>query len=154
LPSPRLDVPTLDGDRRARSWRPAGGRPASDPARQRRRCLWIRRLAMTERTGRRGPLHARESHRARGSRKDRNMARLKHSALSTAGPAATANFYKSVFGLTELRREPPDSGAEGVWLSDGYIYLAVLKHESESAPNLGVGASTVKGVHHIGFQVD
>ena len=25
------------------------------------------------------------------------------------------------FGLTELRREPADTGAEGVWLSNGYI---------------------------------
>ena len=82
------------------------------------------------------------------------MARIKHIALSTDDPAKTADFYKQVFGLTELRREPADTGADGVWLSDGYIYFAILKQGSEDTPNLGEGASTVKGVHHIGFYVD
>lgn len=82
------------------------------------------------------------------------MARIKHIALSTEDPAKTAEFYKQIFGLTELRRKPSDTGAEGVWLSDGYIYFAILKHGSEDAPNLGAGATTVNGVHHIGFYVD
>ncbi len=82
------------------------------------------------------------------------MARIKHIALSTDDPAKTAEFYKKVFGLQELHRRPADSGADGVWLSDGYIYFAILKHGSEEAPNMGEGPSTVKGVHHIGFYVD
>ena len=82
------------------------------------------------------------------------MARIKHIALSTDDPAKTAEFYKKVFGLSELHRRPADTGAEGVWLSDGYIYFAILKYRSEEAPNLGEGPSTVKGVHHIGFYVD
>ena len=82
------------------------------------------------------------------------MARIKHIALSTDDPAKTAEFYKNVFGLTELRRTPSDTGAEGVWLSDGYIYFAILKYGSEDTLNLGDGPSTVKGVHHIGFYVD
>ena len=82
------------------------------------------------------------------------MARIKHIALSTDDPAKTAEFYKNVFGLTELRRTPSDTGAEGVWLSDGYIYFAILKYNGEDTPNLGEGPSTVKGVHHIGFYVD
>jgi methylmalonyl-CoA/ethylmalonyl-CoA epimerase len=82
------------------------------------------------------------------------MARIKHIALSTDDPAETAEFYKKVFGLTELRREPADTGAEGVWLSDGYIYFAVLKFAGEDTPNLGEGPSTVRGIHHIGFYVD
>lgn len=80
--------------------------------------------------------------------------RIKHIALHTEDPAQTAEWYKSVFGLDELRRTPADSGAEGVWLTDGYIYFAILKIGSEDAPNLGEGPSTVKGVHHIGFYVD
>ena len=44
------------------------------------------------------------------------MARIKHIALSSEDPAKTAAFYQEVFGLTELRRQPADSGAEGVWL--------------------------------------
>ncbi len=82
------------------------------------------------------------------------MARIKHIALSTDDPAKTAEFYKKVFGLTELRREPADTGADGVWLSDGYIYFAILKCGGDDTPNLGEGPSTVKGVHHIGFYVD
>lgn len=82
------------------------------------------------------------------------MARIKHIALSTDDPAKTAAFYKEVFGLKELRRRPADSGAEGVWLSDGYIYFAILKFGSEDTPHLGEGPSTVRGVHHIGFYVD
>jgi catechol 2,3-dioxygenase-like lactoylglutathione lyase family enzyme len=82
------------------------------------------------------------------------MARIKHIALATEDPAKTADFYKQTFGLTELRREPADTGAEGVWLSDGYIYFAILKCGSHDTPNLTGGTDAVKGVHHIGFQVD
>jgi catechol 2,3-dioxygenase-like lactoylglutathione lyase family enzyme len=82
------------------------------------------------------------------------MARIKHIALSTDDPAKTAEFYKTMFGLTELRREPADTGAEGVWLSDGYIYFAILKQGGEDTPNLRAGAPAVTGVHHIGFYVD
>jgi catechol 2,3-dioxygenase-like lactoylglutathione lyase family enzyme len=82
------------------------------------------------------------------------MARIKHIALSTDDPVKTAEFYKSIFGLKELRREPADTGADGVWLSDGYIYFAILKYGGDDTPNLGEGPSTVKGLHHIGFYVD
>lgn len=82
------------------------------------------------------------------------MARIKHIALSTDDPAKTAEFYKKVFGLQELHRRPKDTGDEGVWLSDGYIYFAILKYRGEDTPDLGEGPSTVKGVHHIGFYVD
>ena len=82
------------------------------------------------------------------------MARIKHIALHTENPSKTADFSKQTFGLDELRREPKDTGAEGVWLTDGYIYFAILKFGEEEAPNLGEGPSTVKGVHHIGFYVD
>src|SRR5262249_3733806 len=49
---------------------------------------------------------------------------------------------------------PADSGAEGVWLSDGYIYFAILKSGGEDTPNLRDGSPAVTGVHHIGFYVD
>lgn len=82
------------------------------------------------------------------------MARIKHIALSTDDPAKTAEFYKKVFGLEELHRRPKETGADGVWLSDGYIYFAILKYRGDDTPDLGEGPSTVKGVHHIGFYVD
>lgn len=83
------------------------------------------------------------------------MARIKHIALVTDDPAKTAEFYKQQFGLTELYRMPDDTGSKGVWLSDGYIYFAVLKYGEPGAPKLGPGqTSELRGIHHIGFQVD
>jgi len=83
------------------------------------------------------------------------MARIRHIALVTDDPAKTAEFYKEHFGLTELYRRPGDTGEKGVWLSDGYIYFAILKYGEPGAPKLGVGqTSDLRGIHHIGFYVD
>jgi catechol 2,3-dioxygenase-like lactoylglutathione lyase family enzyme len=83
------------------------------------------------------------------------MARIRHIALVTDDPAKTAEFYKEHFGLTELYRRPTDSGEKGVWLSDGYIYFAILKYGDDNAPKLGPGQSSdLRGIHHIGFYVD
>jgi catechol 2,3-dioxygenase-like lactoylglutathione lyase family enzyme len=83
------------------------------------------------------------------------MARIKHIALVTDDPVATAEFYKQHFGLTELYRRPSKTGERGVWLSDGYIYFAILKYGDEDAPKLGPGqTSDMRGIHHIGFQVE
>ena len=83
------------------------------------------------------------------------MARIKHIALVTDDPAKTAEFYKQQFGLTELYRRPSGTGEKGVWLSDGYIYFAILKYGDDTAPKLGPGQSSdLRGIHHIGFQVD
>ncbi|HEX3881219.1 MAG TPA: VOC family protein [Stellaceae bacterium] len=83
------------------------------------------------------------------------MARIKHIALVTDDPVATAEFYKEHFGLTELYRRPSATGEKGVWLSDGYIYFAILKYGDADAPRLGPGqTSDLRGIHHIGFQVD
>ena len=83
------------------------------------------------------------------------MARIKHIALVTDDPVKTAEFYKKHFGLTELYRRPSATGERGVWLSDGYIYFAILKYGDAEAPRLGPGqTSDLRGIHHIGFQVD
>ena len=81
------------------------------------------------------------------------MARIKHIALHTDDPVKTADFYKNVFGLQELHRKPIDTGEEGVWLSDGYIYFAILKVGSEDAPNLGeIGRAHSPGFREISSQ--
>jgi catechol 2,3-dioxygenase-like lactoylglutathione lyase family enzyme len=83
------------------------------------------------------------------------MARIRHIALVTDDPAKTAEFYKEHFGLSELYRRPGDTGEKGVWLSDGYIYFAILKYGEPGAPKLGPGQSSdLRGIHHIGFYVD
>jgi len=82
------------------------------------------------------------------------MARIKHVAISSKDPAGTAEFYKKHFDLKELYRQPRDTGDDGVWLSDGYIYFAILKHGPNS-PKLGPDQSSeFCGIHHIGFMVD
>ena len=71
------------------------------------------------------------------------MARIKHIALVTDDPAKTAEFYKQHFGLTELYRRPSNTGERGVWLSDGYIYFAILRYGDADAPKLGITAMQV-----------
>ena len=58
------------------------------------------------------------------------MARIKHIALTTKDPAGVASFYKEAFGLQEIRRAP--NGA--VFLTDGYINLAILNWKTENLP--------------------
>src|SRR6266852_1280789 len=92
---------------------------------------------------------------AKRAPREEPMARIKHIALVTDDPVKTAEFYKTQFGLTELYRRPTDTGEKGVWLSDGYIYFAILKYGTGDAPKLGPGQSSdLRGIHHIGFQVD
>jgi catechol 2,3-dioxygenase-like lactoylglutathione lyase family enzyme len=78
------------------------------------------------------------------------MARIKHIALTTAEPAKAAEFYKAAFGLKELRRSPNGS----VFLTDGYIHVAVLRHKTEKDADVGAHGPNFDGVHHFGFEVD
>jgi len=78
------------------------------------------------------------------------MARIKHIALTTENPAKTAAFYKEAFGLKELRRNA--NGA--VFLTDGYIHLAVLNLKDEHAADMGAHGPNFTGIHHFGFEVD
>ena len=80
------------------------------------------------------------------------MAKIKHIALATQEPDKTAKFYKDVFDLQEVGRINNEN-AEGYYLSDGNINLAILRFKNEVI----VGESfdtTYSGIHHIGFQVD
>src|SRR5947199_10283984 len=54
------------------------------------------------------------------------MARIKHIAIRTPYPEKTAAFYKDVFGLKEVGQ-----ARAGVYLSDGYINLAILRSRTE-----------------------
>ena len=78
------------------------------------------------------------------------MARIKHIALTTSDPAKAAAFYKEAFGLTEVRRSP--RGA--VFLTDGYINVAILNHKTEKDADVGAHGPNFDGVHHFGFEVD
>lgn len=72
------------------------------------------------------------------------MARIKHIAIRTHDVEKTAGFYREAFGLTQV-----GTGQSGVYLSDGYLNIAVLKLRA------GLAGEPLKlGVDHIGFQVD
>jgi catechol 2,3-dioxygenase-like lactoylglutathione lyase family enzyme len=78
------------------------------------------------------------------------MPRIKHIALTTKEPAKVAAFYKEAFGMRELRRSP--NGA--VFLSDGYINLAILNYKTEKDADVGAHGPNFDGIHHIGFEVE
>lgn len=54
------------------------------------------------------------------------MAKIKHIAIRTPDPEKTAAFYKKVFGLEEAGK-----ARSGVYLTDGYINLAILKSSDQ-----------------------
>ncbi len=69
------------------------------------------------------------------------MARIRHIAIYTDSPDEVAAFYCKAFDLKEVERSP--RGA--IYLSDGYINVALLVPRSDS---------TSKGIHHFGLHVD
>ncbi len=69
------------------------------------------------------------------------MARIRHIAIYADDPEKEASFYCKAFDLKEVSKS--QNGA--VFLSDGYISLALLKTRGEKTP---------KGINHFGFQVD
>ena len=72
------------------------------------------------------------------------MNKLRHVALFTDDPQATAKFYQEVFEL-----DVAGPAGEGVYLTDGYINLAILP----SAARM-VGPEGRLGFDHFGFKVD
>ena len=80
------------------------------------------------------------------------MARIKHIAIATQDPDATAKFYREGLGLKEVEKVN-SVAAEGYYLTDGYINLAVLKFKDDDAANTE-GAPKYTGIHHFGFAVE
>ncbi len=67
--------------------------------------------------------------------------RIRHLAIKSPNPGRLADFYQEAFGMDVLLRA--DSGA--VYLSDGYITLALLQCRPEDSP---------PGINHFGFAVE
>ncbi len=80
------------------------------------------------------------------------MAKIKHIALATQNVEETANFYKQVFDLEEVG-SVDNENAEGRYLSDGNINLAILHFKNEIIAGQEFSTS-YSGIHHIGFQVE
>ena len=79
------------------------------------------------------------------------MAKIKHITIATQKPSETAKFYQDVFEMKSVGKIEGEN-AEGYYLSDGDINLAILKFKNDTvAGELGIHH---EGLHHIGFQVD
>ena len=80
------------------------------------------------------------------------MARIKHIAIATEDPEATAMFYVNGLGMKQVGKldTPTD---EGYYLTDGYINLAILKFKTEEEANTEGGPKWT-GMHHFGFNVE
>ena len=76
------------------------------------------------------------------------MAQIRHIAISSNDPPKAAEFYKKMFGLTELNRKPADTGDKGVYLSDGYIFFAIIKQKSNDS------MTSADAGFHFGFDVE
>ena len=58
------------------------------------------------------------------------MAKLRHIALSVKDPEKTAKFYEDAFDLQRVG-EVNSALAEGIYLSDGTINIALLLYKSD-----------------------
>ena len=79
------------------------------------------------------------------------MAKIKHIAIATQDPDKTARFYKEVFDLEEVGKVEGEN-ADGYYLSDGNVNMAILRFKNETVA--GRAGTAYSGIHHIGFQVD
>ena len=72
------------------------------------------------------------------------MAKIRHIAIKVEDQEKTADFYKKTFGMTEAWRGPVrDDGNRAIYLTDGYINMAVLPARGGR-----------EGIDHFGFQVE
>jgi catechol 2,3-dioxygenase-like lactoylglutathione lyase family enzyme len=91
-----------------------------------------------------------QAHSGGGLSGGKPMPRIKHIALTTKDPAKVAAFYQNAFGMEEIRRAP--NGA--VFLTDGYINLAILNWKTEESADVGANGPNYSGIHHFGFEVE
>ncbi|NQV55150.1 MAG: VOC family protein [Rhodospirillales bacterium] len=85
------------------------------------------------------------------------MHKIRHIAISSQNPAATAAFYKEAFGWEEITRMGLDADHQGeaprpsgVIMTDGSINITILKFGTDQ---IGKGLD-FEGVHHLGVVVD
>jgi catechol 2,3-dioxygenase-like lactoylglutathione lyase family enzyme len=69
------------------------------------------------------------------------MPKIRHLALICMDPEKLAKFYCDVFDMKVVGK----SGRNNVFLTDGYMNLALLSQKAEGKPN---------GLNHFGFHVE
>ena len=74
------------------------------------------------------------------------MAKIRHIAVFAREQEKLADFYKTVFDMKEVHRHYAEgsSDKQAIYLSDGYINLAILP----------AGADYPEGIDHFGFEVE
>src|SRR5260370_34148403 len=77
------------------------------------------------------------------------MPKLRHIAIAAEDPEKMAEFYKKAFDFEEVGR-PNGVLADGVFLSDGTLNMAILKFKTDQ---LGKGLD-YPGIHHFGVLVE
>ena len=78
--------------------------------------------------------------------------KLRHLALSVPDPEKAAEFYMSAFGMEKVTSVKAPM-ADGVYLTDGTINVALLRYKDDR-PMGGGKTKDWFGVHHFGFWVD
>lgn len=71
--------------------------------------------------------------------------KIRHLAIITLDPERLAKFYEDVFQMTRLTGKAGVPGSKAVYMTDGYITLALLENKAEGKPT---------GLNHFGFHVD
>jgi predicted enzyme related to lactoylglutathione lyase len=71
--------------------------------------------------------------------------KIRHLAIMTLDPERLAKFYEQAFQMTRLTGFKGVSGSNAVYMTDGYITLALLPNKAEGKPS---------GLNHFGWQVD
>lgn len=82
----------------------------------------------------------------------RPKGKIRHIAISVPDPWKAAKFYEEIFGLERVG-EAHSKYADGVYLTDGTVNLALLKYNSDEGAGPERGKDYV-GAHHIGFWID
>jgi catechol 2,3-dioxygenase-like lactoylglutathione lyase family enzyme len=83
---------------------------------------------------------------ARPPQEESAVHKIRHIALFAKDQETTVEFYKKTFGMYEVARPAPSEPGQrrGIFLSDGYINLAILPWSE----------GRQEGIHHFGFEVE
>ena len=71
------------------------------------------------------------------------QSKIRHIAICTKDTVKLSDFYKKTFGMIEVMARAPGDPEKAVYLSDGYINLAILPAREGR-----------EGIDHFGFQVE
>jgi catechol 2,3-dioxygenase-like lactoylglutathione lyase family enzyme len=71
--------------------------------------------------------------------------KIRHLAIMTLDPEKLAKFYEQTFEMTRLTGKRGVPGSTAVYMTDGYITLALLPNKADGKPS---------GLNHFGFHVE